>query len=52
MRGYSLNNNLIFNLSYKLAIDHILVDYNDKWFNETNQHELIKYLNIKEQDMV
>jgi hypothetical protein len=51
-KGYSLNNYLNLNLSYKLAIDHILVDYNDKWFNETNQHELIKYLNIKEQDMV
>jgi hypothetical protein len=30
MRGYSINNYLIFNLSYELTIDHLLVDYNDK----------------------
>jgi hypothetical protein len=30
MRGYSINNYLNFNLSYKLTIDYILVDYNDK----------------------
>jgi hypothetical protein len=52
MRGYSLNNYLSFNLSYKLTLDHILVDYNNKWFNETNQHKLNKDLNINEQDMV
>jgi hypothetical protein len=33
MRGYSINNYLNFNLIYKLTIDHILVDYNDKQFN-------------------
>ena len=33
MRGYSINNYLNFNLSYELTIDHILVDYNDKQFN-------------------
>jgi hypothetical protein len=27
---YSINNYLNFNLSYKLTIDPILVDYNDK----------------------
>jgi hypothetical protein len=46
MRDYSLNNNLNFNLSYKLTINYILVDYNDKWFNETNQHKLNKGLII------
>jgi hypothetical protein len=30
MRGYSINNYLDFNISYKLAIDYIPVDYNDK----------------------
>jgi hypothetical protein len=30
MRGYSINNYLNFNISYKLTIDYILVDYNDK----------------------
>jgi hypothetical protein len=30
MRGYSINNYLNFNLIYKLTIDHILVDYNNK----------------------
>jgi hypothetical protein len=48
MRGYSLNNYLNFNLSYKLTIDHILVDYNDKQFNQTNQHKSNKDLIIKE----
>jgi hypothetical protein len=48
MRDYSINNYLNFNLSYKLTIDHILVDYNDKQFNQTNQHKLNKYLLIKE----
>jgi hypothetical protein len=52
MRGYSINNYLNFNLSYKLTIDYILVDYNDKLINETNQHKLNKDLIIKEQDMV
>jgi hypothetical protein len=36
MRGYSINNYLDFNLSYKLIIDHILVDYKDKQINKTN----------------
>jgi hypothetical protein len=52
MSGYSINNYLNFNLSHKLTIDHILVDYNDKQFNETNQHKLNKSLIIKEQAMV
>ena len=30
IRGYSINNYLNFNLSYKLIIDHLLVDYNVK----------------------
>jgi hypothetical protein len=51
MRGHSINNYLHFNLSYKLTIDYFLVDYNDKWFNETNQHKLHKDLIIKECDM-
>jgi hypothetical protein len=49
MRGYSINNYLNFNLSYKLTIDHILVDYIDKQFN---QHKLNKDLIIKEWAMV
>ena len=36
MRGYSISNYLNFNLNYKLIIDHILVYYNDKQFNQTN----------------
>jgi hypothetical protein len=47
IRGYSINNYLNFNLSYKLTIDHILADYNDKQFSETNQHKLNKDLIIK-----
>ena len=47
MRGYSINNYLYFNLSYILTIDHILIDYNDKQINKTNQHKLNKDL-IKE----
>jgi hypothetical protein len=47
MRDYSMNNYLKFNLSYKLTIDHILVNYNDKQFNKTNQHKLNKNLIIK-----
>jgi hypothetical protein len=39
MIDYSINNYLNFNLSYKLTIDHILVDYIDKQFN---QHKLNK----------
>jgi hypothetical protein len=35
-----------------LTIDHILVDYNDKQFNPTNQHKLNKDLIIKEWNMV
>jgi hypothetical protein len=30
MGGYCINNYPNFNLSYKLIIDYILVDYNDK----------------------
>jgi hypothetical protein len=52
MRGYSINNYLNFNLSYKLTIDPIRGDYNDKQCNETNQHKLNKDLIIKEQGMV
>ena len=52
MSGYSINNYLNFNLSYKLTIDYILVDYNDKQFIETNQQKLNKDLIIKEQDMI
>jgi hypothetical protein len=37
MRGYSINNYLNFNLSYKLTINYILVNYNDK---QINQHKL------------
>jgi hypothetical protein len=48
MRDYSINNYLNFNLSYELTIDHILVYYNDKQFNKTNQHKLNKSLVIKE----
>jgi hypothetical protein len=47
MRGYSMNNYLNFNLSYKLTLDHILVDYNDKHINKTSQHKLNKGLIIK-----
>jgi hypothetical protein len=36
MKGYAINNYLHFNLSYKLTIDHILVVYNDKQFNQAN----------------
>jgi hypothetical protein len=52
MRDYSINNYLNFNLSYKLIIDHILVDYNAKQINKSNQHELNKDLIRKEWDMV
>ena len=52
MRDYSINNYLNFNLSYKLTINYILVDYNDKQFNQTNQHKLTKDLLRKEWDMV
>jgi hypothetical protein len=48
MREYSINNYLNFNLSYKLIIDHILVVYNDKQINKTNQHKLNKDLIIEE----
>jgi hypothetical protein len=44
IRGYSINDYLNFNLSYELTIDHILVDYNDKQFNQTNKHKLNKDL--------
>jgi hypothetical protein len=47
MRGYSINNYLNFNLTYKLTINYILVDYNDKQINQTNQHKLNKDLIIK-----
>jgi hypothetical protein len=49
MRYYSINNYLNFNLSYKLTIDHILVDYNDKQIKKTNQHKLNKDLIIKDE---
>jgi hypothetical protein len=52
MRGYSIYNYLNFNLSYKLILDHILVDYNDKQINKTNQHKVNKDLIIKYWDMV
>jgi hypothetical protein len=42
MRGYST-----FNLSHKLTINYILVDYNDKQINKTNQHKLNRNLIIK-----
>jgi hypothetical protein len=48
IKGYSINNYLNFNLSYKLTIDDILVVHNDKQFNQTNQHQLKKDLIIKE----
>jgi hypothetical protein len=47
MRGYSINSYLNFNLSHELTIDHILVDYNDKQFNQANQHKFNKDLIIK-----
>jgi hypothetical protein len=47
MRGYSINNYLHFNLSYILIIDHILIDYDNKQINKTNQHKLNKDLIIK-----
>jgi hypothetical protein len=47
MRGYSINNYLDFNLSYKLIIDHILVYYKDKQINKTNRHKLNKSSNYK-----
>jgi hypothetical protein len=37
---------------YKLTIDHVLVDYNNKQFNQTNQYKLNKDLIIKEWDVV
>ena len=46
MRGYSINNYLNFDPSYKLTIDHILVD-NGEHINKTNQHKLNKDLIIK-----
>jgi hypothetical protein len=52
MRGYSINNYLNFNLSYELVINHILVYYNDKQINKTNQHKLNKDPIIKEWDIV
>jgi hypothetical protein len=47
MRDYCINNFLNFNLNYNLTINHILVNYNDKQFNKTNQHKLNKNLIIK-----
>jgi hypothetical protein len=47
MRGYSINNYLNFNLSYKLTINYILVDYIDNQINKTNQHKLNRNLIIK-----
>jgi hypothetical protein len=51
MRGYSLNNYLNFNLSYKLTTYPILVGYNGNQFNKTNLHTLNKDIIIKECDM-
>ena len=48
MRGYSINHYLHFNLSHKLTIDHILVDYNAKQISKSNQPELNKDLIRKE----
>jgi hypothetical protein len=47
MRGYFINNYLNFNLSYKLTINYILVDYNDNQIKKTNQHKLNRNLIIK-----
>jgi hypothetical protein len=47
MRSYSLNNYLHLNPNYKLTLDHILVDYSDKQFNQTNQHQLNTDLILK-----
>jgi predicted kinase len=52
MRGYSINNYLNFNTSYKFTINYILVDYNVKQINKSNQHKLNKDLIRKEWDMV
>jgi hypothetical protein len=46
-RGYYINNYLKFNISYELTIDHLLVDYNDKQINKSNQHRLNRNLIIK-----
>jgi hypothetical protein len=46
MSGYSINNYLNFNLSYKFTINYILVD-NDEHIIKTNKHKLNKYLIIK-----
>jgi hypothetical protein len=48
MRGYSINNYLNFNTSYKFTINYILVDYNAKQINKSNQHKLNKDLIRKE----
>jgi hypothetical protein len=47
MRGYYINNYLNLNLSYKLTVNYILVDHNDKQINKTNPHKLNKDLIIK-----
>ena len=52
MRGYSINDYLNFNLSFKLTINYILVDYNDEPINKTYQHKLSEDLIIKEWNMV
>ena len=46
MSGYSINNYLNFNLSYKLFIYHSLAS-NDEYINETNQPKLNRNLIIK-----
>jgi hypothetical protein len=51
MRVYSLNNYLHFNLSYKLTIDHILVDYNEQII-KTNQHKLNRDHKIMRQGII
>jgi hypothetical protein len=47
MRGYSINNYLNINLSYKLTINYVPVEYNGKQINKTNQHKLNRDLIIK-----
>jgi hypothetical protein len=47
MGEYSINNYLNINLSYKLTTYLILVGYNGKQFNKTNQPTLNKDLIIK-----
>jgi hypothetical protein len=52
IRGYYINDYHNLNISYKSTINHILVDYNDKHLNKTNQHKLIKDLKIMEHGII